>query len=282
VGVFRRLFGAKKDHTGPTADQTIRVNQPKATGKHVDTLDSLKTSKAQKASQAAGDTGPWHIGKTVADIFEIRGVLGRGGMGVVYFAHDNATQRKVAVKVPLGKFVDDEDARKRFTREAEAWTGLIHPHIVHAFDVRDEQSTDYRPAIFMDYCDGGSLADRISNGSRLPVTEAMDIAIQICWAMAFAHEKGHIHRDLKPANVLLTSEGKALVTDFGLVKSLTLQDLGLGSGRVSGADAKALASISQAGGTPEYMPLEQWEGKAERASDIYAFGVMLCTSCHCR
>ena len=283
MGLFRRLFGAKKDHAEPTADQTVRVNRPAATGEHVGTLDSLKTSNARKMPEPEGDAGPWYIGKTVADIFEIRGVLGRGGMGIVYLAHDNATLRKVAVKVPLGKFVDDEGARKRFTREAEAWAGLIHPHIVHAFDVRDEQSTDYRPAIFMDYCDGGSLADRISNGTRLPMTEALDIAVQVCWAMAFAHEKGHIHRDLKPANVLLTSEGKALVTDFGLVKSLTLQDLGPDSGKISGADAKALASISQAGGTPEYMPPEQWEGKAEKASDIYAFGVMLYELfCGCR
>ena len=266
-----------------TEGKTARISRPTLTDKHVQTLRSEQISTRQESKGPDGDTGPWYIGKTVADIFEIRGVLGRGGMGIVYQAHDNATQRKVAVKVPLGKFVDDEDARNRFTREAESWTGLIHPHIVHAFDVHDDKSTDYRPAIFMDSCDGGSLADRIYNGSRLSMTDALDVAIQVCWAMAFAHEKGHVHRDLKPANVLLTSEGKALVTDFGLVKMLAVEDLELDSGKLGKADAEVLASISQAGGTPEYMAPEQWEGKAEKASDIYAFGVMLYELfCGCR
>ena len=283
AGFLKRLLGGKDKHGANVAGGTKKVDKPVVTGKHVQTFKSLKSSKAQGSPRQEGDTGPWYIGKTVADIFEIRGVLGRGGMGIVYQAHDKATQRKVAVKVPLGKFVDDEDAKKRFTREAEAWTGLIHPHIVHAFDVRDEQSTDYRPAIFMDYCDGGSLSDRICNGQRLSMTKALDVAIQVCWAMEFAHKKGHIHRDLKPANVLLTSDGEALVTDFGLVKMLDAEDLELDSSKLSEADAEVLASISQAGGTPEYMPPEQWVGKAEKASDIYAFGVMLYELfCGCR
>ena len=283
AGFLKRLFGGKDKHSVDVAGRTKRTGRLAVTGKHVQTLQSLGTSKPRGSEEPDTDTGPWYIGKTVADIFEIRGVLGRGGMGTVYQAHDNATQRKVAVKVPLGKFVDDEDAKKRFTREAEAWTGLIHPHIVHAFDVRDDQSTDYRPAIFMDYCDGGSLSDSIYNGQLPSTTEALDIAIQICWAMEFAHEKDHIHRDLKPANVLLISDGKALVTDFGLVKMLDVEDLDLEAGKLSRADAQVLASISQAGGTPEYMPLEQWESKAEKASDIYAFGVMLYELfCGCR
>lgn len=112
-------------------------------------------------------------------------------MGIFYEAHDNATQRKVAVKLPLGKFVDDEDAKKRFAHEAEAWTDLIHPNIVHAFDVRDEQSTDDCPAIFMDYCDGGSLADRIKNGFRLSMTEALDTKKCSCDSEVLYAEMGY-------------------------------------------------------------------------------------------
>jgi hypothetical protein len=81
------------------------------------------------------------------------------------------TIRDIAVKVPLGKFVDDEAGRKRFSREAETWSGLIHPHIVRAFDVRDDQTTDCRPAVFMDYCQGGSLADRLRGSLPLPMAD---------------------------------------------------------------------------------------------------------------
>lgn len=213
--------------------RTKRAEPQQKSLPHVDAIFSGKLSIRGKRQRLDEDIGPWYIGKTVADIFEIRGVLGHGGMGIVYLAHDNATQRKVAVKVPLGKFFDDEDAKKRFAREAEAWTALVHPHIVHAFDVRDDQTTDYRPAIFMDYCDGGSLAERIHNDPPLSMIKALDIAIQVCWAMEFAHGKGHVHRDLKPGNVLLTSEGKALVTDFGLVKILEAEDLGLDPDQVN-------------------------------------------------
>ena len=281
TGFLKRFFKGQKPSSEPSvsggkrAARTKRVEKKASSQPHVKQIASSQMSIADKLQRADGDTGPWYIGKTVADIFEIRSVLGRGGMGIVYLAHDNATQKKVAIKVPLGKFVDDEGARKRFAREAEAWTSLIHPHIVHAFDVKDDQTTDYRPAIFMDYCDGGSLKERIYNSQKLSMPDALDIAIQVCWAMEFAHKKGHIHRDLKPGNVLLNSEGKAFVTDFGLVKILEVEDLGLSRNRLTKTDAQLLASISEAGGTPEYMPPEQWEGKAEKASDIYAFGVML-------
>lgn len=276
ANLFKKLFGSK-DHGGSVtkAGRTKKISRQAVSEKHIRNIPSQRMSGTDKLQQADGETGPWYIGKTVGELFDIRDVLGRGGMGIVYLAHDNATQKKVAIKVPLGKFVDDEGARKRFAREAEAWTGLIHPHIVHAFDVEDDQTTDYRPAIFMDYCDGGSLKDRIYNGQKLSMPDALDIAIQVCWAMEFAHKKGYIHRDLKPSNVLLTSDGKALVTDFGLVKILEAEDMRLSRSKLTKADAQVLASISLAGGTPEYMPSEQWEGKAEKASDIYAFGIML-------
>ncbi len=236
---------------------------------------SNETGSIGEATDRPVDTGPWCIGMQVADSFTIRGVLGRGGMGIVYLAYDDATKMNVAVKLPLGRFVDNPQARKRFAREAEVWTELIHPHIVHAFDVRDDQSTHYRPAIFMDYCDGGSLADRLSDGNRLPFLDALDIAIQICWAMDFAHDKGHIHRDLKSSNVLLIRDGRALVTDFGLVKSFEAQDLGLDPSLMTPADEELLVTVSMVGGTPEYMPPEQWAGHVSKQSDIYAFGVIL-------
>ncbi len=203
----------------------------------------MVTAPRPQEGQAAG--GPFVIGQRVAQIYEVHGVLGRGGMGIVYLGHNHASQRAVAIKVSLGSFVDDPDARKRFLREAEAWTELVHPHIVHAFDVHDDQSTNYRPVIVMDYCAGGDLANRLSGNKGLAMADALDIAIQVCWAMEFAHGKGHVHRDLKPGNVLLDGDGRALAT------------------------------VSQGGGTPEYMPPEQWEGRADKPADIYSFGIML-------
>ncbi|MFO7905339.1 MAG: protein kinase domain-containing protein [Planctomycetota bacterium] len=290
AGSFKRVFGKRGEV--PSGDdsggwiRTHKASPADTSGERVEPVLESNWIRPADRESAEGDTGPWFVGKTVGEIFEIRGVLGRGGMGIVYQADDTATQRVVAVKVPLDefrngklvrRFVDDEDARKRFSWEAEAWTELIHPHIVHAFDIRDDQTTDYRPAVFMDYCDGGSLADRLLQGPPLSIPDALDIAIQICWGMEFAHEKNHIHRDLKPGNVLLTSEGKALVSDFGLVKSLELDELESVNGGLTEQDAGLRESLTHSVvvGTPEYMPPEQWVGKPCPQSDIYAFGIML-------
>jgi serine/threonine protein kinase len=279
---FRRLFGGGKRPAGGEAARgrsTIQASRVVESEARVETIrsDQFKSVAGRKGAPEEKDTAPWFIGKTVGEIYQIRGVLGRGGMGIVYRGYDTATQRDIAIKVPLGKFVDDDGGRKRFAREAEIWSGLVHPHIVHTFDVRDDQTTDYRPAVFMDYCDGGSLADRLRNGPPLSMADALDIAIQICWAMEFAHEKGHIHRDLKPGNVLLTKDGKALVSDFGLVKSLDLEDLEVMESQLKQQDEAVQTSLTRglAMGTPEYMPPEQWAGNSCKQSDIYAFGIML-------
>jgi len=285
AGFFKTLFGkGKKAADEPRADDTKKASEVAESGARVVPEPSAPKDSVRKNKRAAEDPGPWFVGKTVAEIFEIRGVLGRGGMGIVYRAFDTATHRDVAVKVPLGKFVDDETLRKDVAREAESWSALIHPHIVHAFDFHDDETTDYRPAIFMDYCDGGSLADRLHNGGHLSIPDALDIAIQVSWAMEFAHQKGLIHRDLKPGNVLLISDGKALVSDLGLVKQIDLEDLGVSEGELKQQDGELLATITRgAAGTPEYMPPEQWEGNACPQSDIYAFGIMLYELlCGCR
>jgi len=276
----RLLGGATKAPVEPAKPLPHRAYPNRAeppSRPHLRPIPSAQIGGAASAA-ASADTGPWFIGKTVGGMFEIRGVLGRGGMGIVYLAYDKATQKKVAIKVPLGGFVEDEAARQRFAREAEAWTELIHPHIVHAFDVKDDQTTDYRPAIFMDYCEGGSLAARLERG-RVPLAEALDIAIQIGWGMEFAHSKGKVHRDLKPGNVLLTQDGKALVSDFGLVKFVEVEAPGTKAGASAPGLAELAATLSLAGGTPEYMPPEQWAGKTGPESDLYAFGVMLYELC---
>jgi len=262
---------------GKRSALTKQVEPKQVSERHVGVVISGQMSMQGKEHETDKNTGPWYIGKTIADIFEIRGVLGRGGMGIVYLASQVTTQRKFAIKVALGKFVEDKFLRQCFTREAEAWTQLVHPHIVHAFFVLDDQSTDYRPAIFMDYCDGSNLAQRLESDLQLSIADKLDIAIQVCWGMEFAHKQGYVHRDLKPSNVLLTSAGKAMVSDFGLVKQLGLGDLEVKADDLKQQDNRLYTSLAHGlvFGTPEYMPPEQWEGKAYKHSDIYSFGIVL-------
>lgn len=279
---LKRLFGRGEPASGDgvaEARSTVRDSAEAESASRLKPIasDQFTAPEGRRRASQPEDTGPWFIGKTVGEIYQIRGVLGRGGMGIVYRAYDTATHREIAVKVPLGKFVDDEDCRKRFTREAEIWSGLIYPHIVQAFDVRDDQTTDYRPAVFMNLCQGGSLADRLRRGMPLPMADGLDIAIQVCWAMEFAHQQGLIHRDLKPGNVLLSDDGKALVSDFGLVKAIELEELEVTETESEDRDEAVEASLTRglAMGTPEYMPPEQWRGQVCPQSDIYAFGILL-------
>jgi serine/threonine protein kinase len=266
--MFKKLFRKKdkKDSQSSTSDREI-IKEDES---------EQQIQKQQKVSTPT----IWHTGKIVADIYEVVRELGHGGMGVVYLLRERGSNRFAAAKLPLGEFVSDKLQRQRFTREAQVWTELAaHPNIVRAYDVKE---IDYRPCIFMEYVDGGSVANRLrSYPGGLPFEEAFSIAIQICWAMEFAHEKGHTHRDLKPANLMRKKEGIVKVTDFGLVKRIGINEVSLKEKIAdSGLPVKSeeLAEITQKGtvmGTPPYMSPEQWEGNSSTSSDIYAFGVIL-------
>jgi serine/threonine protein kinase len=223
----------------------------------------------------------WPKGKIVADIHEVVRELGHGGMGIVYLLRERGSNRFAAAKLPLGEFLNDKSQRQRFTREAQVWTELsAHPNIVRAYDVIE---VDYRPCIFMEYINGGSIADRLkSSPGGLSFKEALNIVLQVCWAMAFAHENGHIHRDLKPANLLMTSEGLVKVTDFGLVRQIGVNEVDVEEKLAELSqlnNLKDFTEITQKGvvmGTPQYMAPEQWEGEVSPSVDIYAFGIILC------
>jgi tetratricopeptide (TPR) repeat protein len=216
-------------------------------------------------------------------------------MGLVYRAYDHAMHRDVAVKVPLGRweydrsgarhlvrFVESPRAKQDLVNEVRNWIGLVHPHVVRAFDLQDDESTDYLPAILMDLCDGGSLASLIYRQDGLDLAEGLDVAVQVCWAMEYVHECGLLHLDLKSQNVLLARErngrlGKTLVTDLGLVRAMGPRGVEP-CARTSDLEEWALwVTVSQTGGTPSHMPPEQWEsgGRVGPGSDVYAFGVML-------
>ncbi|MEV0148416.1 MULTISPECIES: serine/threonine-protein kinase [unclassified Nonomuraea] len=173
--------------------------------------------------------------------YEIRGVLGQGGFGVVYQALQSAVGREVALKVDNRVLLSDRD-RRRFMREVTAAGALSgHPHVVPVYDAG--LLPDARPYMVLELCPGGSL-----KGRRLTPADARDTGVRIADALAAAHAQGVLHRDVKPANILLNRYGQVALSDFGLATMPA-------SGPASGLDA----SVTRESLTPAYAPPEAFE-----------------------
>jgi serine/threonine-protein kinase len=182
--------------------------------------------------------------------------IGRGGMGVVWRAHDPRLRRDVALKFLSANQLLHPGARTRFIAEARAASALDHRHICTIYDVGT--TDDQRLYIAMAYYARGTLSQRIANGP-LPLDEAVDIALQVADALDCAHEAGIVHRDVKPANIAFAERGEAKVLDFGVA---VLND------DVGGEFGLA--------GTPAYMAPEQLRGDAaDRRADVWSLGVVL-------
>ncbi len=196
------------------------------------------------------------IGRTISH-YRIIGKLGEGGMGQVYRAHDDALDRDVALKfLPVQTFPTESD-HSRFLDEAKAAAALHHPNVRSVFDIADHDGERF---IVMEYIDGRNLRSLLDNGA-LAVPDAMRIASNIAEGLKAAHRRGIIHRDVKPENILITKDGIAKITDFGLA--------------LAKGDAQS-SSASVQGGTTAYMPPEVVLGEsATFASDVWSFGVVL-------
>lgn len=194
----------------------------------------------------------------ISDRYEIKHLIGGGGMADVYLARDIILDRDVAVKVLKPQFSEDEEFIRRFRREAQAATSLTHPNVVSIYDVGEEDRLYY---IVMEYIKGFTLKDYIQQKGKLHVHEAVNIMEQITSAIQHAHENHIIHRDIKPHNILIDKNGVAKVTDFGIARA------------ISEATITHTNSIM---GSVHYLSPEQARGGLlTYKSDIYSLGIVM-------
>jgi serine/threonine-protein kinase len=198
--------------------------------------------------------------------YEIVAEVGRGAMGSVYKARDPKIDRSVAIKTVLlhqSVIHEQQEFRRRFFIEAQAAGRLLHPGIVAVFDVGEDPETN-DPYIVMEYIEGQTLREVLANNNKkLPVNDALRITQELAEALDYAHTLGVVHRDIKPANILITKEGQAKISDFGIAQ-LDLTHMTL-PGRVLG--------------TPAYMSPEQLEGEqVDGRSDLFSLGAILYTA----
>ena len=199
------------------------------------------------------------VGEVVAGRYELEELVGAGGMSSVFRAHDTLLERKVALKILHEQYTSDEDYVERFRREARAVAGLSHPNIVTVID-RGEQ--DGRQFIVFEYIDGESLKQLVDRTGPLQVDQAVGLTLQIARALAFAHQQGLVHRDVKPQNVLLNDDGRAKVTDFGIARSLDVQ--------------QGMTQTGTVMGTSDYIAPEQARGeRVDEHTDVYSLGIVL-------
>ena len=195
-------------------------------------------------------------GMIIAERYEILGKIGTGGMADVYKAKDHKLNRFVAVKVLKPEFREDTTFIRKFRSEAQAAAGLTHPNIVNVFDVGDDGGVYY---IVMELIEGITLKEYISKKGKLSIKEATSIAIQVSMGLEAAHNHGIVHRDVKPQNIIISTDGKVKVTDFGIARA-----------------ASSNTISSNVMGSVHYSSPEQVRGGySDEKSDIYSLGITL-------
>jgi serine/threonine-protein kinase len=192
--------------------------------------------------------------------YEVLGMLGSGGMGSVYRARDRELEESVALKVIRKELAAVPGMIERFRREVKLARRVTHKNVARTFDIGEHDGDRF---LTMELVEGEMLGARLARKGRLPLSEVVTIAVDVCAGLAAAHAAGVLHRDLKPENVILARDGRAVITDFGIARAACEGELGrTGGGMV---------------GTPAYMAPEQVEGSRDidARADLYALGAML-------
>jgi serine/threonine protein kinase len=215
---------------------------------------------------------------TRLDHYEIRSLLGKGGMGEVYPAEDVRLRRKVALKILPAAVASNRDRMRRFEQEATAAAALNHPHIAHVYEIGESESTHY---IAIEHIDGDTLRDKIHR-DKAPLQKLLKYLTQVAEGLTKAHAAGIVHRDLKPDNIMVTRDDYAKILDFGLAKLIEPQgpvnSRGAASAEVVTAVTAQHSSAGMIVGTAGYMSPEQAQGRVkeiDHRSDIFSFGCIL-------
>ncbi|GAA1864093.1 Stk1 family PASTA domain-containing Ser/Thr kinase [Myceligenerans crystallogenes] len=207
--------------------------------------------------------------RVLAGRYEVGELVGRGGMAEVHVGHDTRLGRTVAIKVLRSDLAEDPSFLARFRREAQSAAALNHPAIVAVYDTGEDRAKDNRdreitvPFIVMEYVEGHTVRDILTDGAAVPIEEAIEITTGVLSALEYSHRAGIVHRDIKPANVMITPTGAVKVMDFGIARAM--------------ADSAATMTATNAViGTAQYLSPEQARGETvDSRSDLYSTGCLL-------
>ena len=243
-----------------------------------ESADFLAAGAIDDAAKAlAKDKSASLVGKRLSH-YQVRSLLGAGGMGEVYLAQDTKLDRAVALKILPDQFAADKNRMRRFEQEARSAAALNHPHIAHVYEIGAAEGKHF---ISMEYIEGETLSHKIRH-EKTPLPNLLKYLAQVAGGLAKAHEKGIVHRDLKPDNVMITRDGYAKILDFGLAKLVETQRETVAGDEVPSEVATIkLAQHSTPGmvmGTVGYMSPEQAQGRVreiDHRSDVFSFGCIL-------
>ncbi|HQU46472.1 MAG TPA: protein kinase, partial [Pirellulales bacterium] len=230
-------------------------------GRSAEAADDARSSLAAIKPFLAPTDDPRMLGRVGA--YEIVGIVGSGGNGVVLKGFDAALNRSVAIKLLSPRLADSGAARRRFSREAQAAAAVVHDNVMAIHAVAETQGLPY---LVMPYVRGPSLEKRLRGEGPLALEEILRVGMQVAAGLAAAHAQGLVHRDIKPANILL-EEGveRVRITDFGLARAI---------------DDASLTRSGVIAGTPQYMSPEQARGEpVDHRTDLFSLGCVLYSAC---
>lgn len=236
------------------------INSASADPEVVQEVLNLLNASVDTGANVAVHAPPRNRTGTRIGRYEVGKLLGRGGMGEVYAAHDTELDRPIALKFLISDLTDDRSGIRRFVHEAKAVSALNHPNILTVYEVVYAESG---PAIAMELVEGSPFGE--FRGAPLSSGRVMDLGRQITSALAAAHEKGIMHRDIKPENLMLRKDGLVKVLDFGLARAFALQE----------TEKEETTGFEIVAGTPPYMSPEQLRGDSlTGASDVFSLGIV--------